>query len=118
MSYIYNLFASKNKIIIDNNEDQENIDQDENDKIKDNSNELEVISDEKLESESDSDLETVINSDVESEEDEDSDVDTDEDDEFEVSSTTTRGLVSAFSKYTSNRVSNRIVLNRFINLIA
>jgi hypothetical protein len=40
-------------------------------------------------------------------------------DEFEVSSTaTTRGLVSAFSKYTSNRVSNRIVLNRFINLIA
>ena len=45
-------------------------------------------------------------------------LDTDEDDEFEVSSTTTRGLVSAFSKYTSNRVSNRIVLNRFINLIA
>ena len=43
---------------------------------------------------------------------------TDEDDEFEVSSTTTRSLVSAFSKYTSNRVSNRIVLNRFINLIA
>jgi hypothetical protein len=45
-------------------------------------------------------------------------LDTDEDDEFEVSSTTTRGLVTAFSKYTSNRVSNRIVLNRFINLIA
>ena len=45
-------------------------------------------------------------------------LDTDEDDEFEVTSTTTRGLVSAFSKYTSNRVSNRIVLNRFINLIA
>jgi hypothetical protein len=45
-------------------------------------------------------------------------LDTDEGDEFEVSSTTTRGLVSAFSKYTSNRVSNRIVLNRFINLIA
>ena len=45
-------------------------------------------------------------------------LDTDEDDEFEVSSTTTRSLVSAFSKYTSNRVSNRIVLNRFINLIA
>ena len=45
-------------------------------------------------------------------------LDTDEDDEFEVTSTTTRGLVSAFSKYTGNRVSNRIVLNRFINLIA
>jgi hypothetical protein len=45
-------------------------------------------------------------------------LDTDEDDEFEVTSTTTRGLVSAFAKYTSNRVSNRIVLNRFINLIA
>jgi hypothetical protein len=45
-------------------------------------------------------------------------LDTDEDDEFEVTSTTTRSLVSAFSKYTSNRVSNRIVLNRFINLIA
>jgi hypothetical protein len=45
-------------------------------------------------------------------------LDTDEDDEFEVTSTTTRGLVSAFTKYTGNRVSNRIVLNRFINLIA
>jgi hypothetical protein len=45
-------------------------------------------------------------------------LDTDEDDEFEVTSTTTRSLVSAFSKYTGNRVSNRIVLNRFINLIA
>lgn len=45
-------------------------------------------------------------------------LDTDEDDEFEVTSTTTRGLVSAFSKYTGNRISNRIVLNRFINLIA
>lgn len=45
-------------------------------------------------------------------------LDTDEDDEFEVSSTTTRSLVSAFSKYRNNRVTNRIVLNRFINLIA
>ena len=45
-------------------------------------------------------------------------LDTDEDGSFEVSSTTTRGLVSAFSKYTGNRVSNRIVLNRFINLVA
>jgi hypothetical protein len=45
-------------------------------------------------------------------------LDTDEDDEFEVTSTTTRGLVSAFSKYTGNRVSTRIVLTRFINLIA
>ena len=45
-------------------------------------------------------------------------LDTDDEEGFEVSSTTTRGLVSAFSKYTGNRVSNRIVLNRFINLIA
>jgi hypothetical protein len=45
-------------------------------------------------------------------------LDTDEDDEFEVTTTTTRGLVSAFSKYRGNRVTNRVVLNRFINLIA
>jgi hypothetical protein len=45
-------------------------------------------------------------------------LDTDDEDEFEVTSTTTRGLVSAFSKYTGSRVSNRVVLNRFINLIA
>ena len=45
-------------------------------------------------------------------------IDTDEDDEFEVTNTTTRGLVNAFSKYTGGRISNRIVLNRFINLIA
>jgi hypothetical protein len=44
-------------------------------------------------------------------------LDTDDEDGFEVSSTTTRGLVSAFTKYTGNRVSNRIVLNRFINFI-
>lgn len=44
-------------------------------------------------------------------------IDTDEEDEFEVTTNTTRGLVSAFSKYTGNRISNRIVLNRFINLI-
>ena len=31
---------------------------------------------------------------------------------------TTRGLVSAFSKYTKNRLSNRVVLNRFIGMIA
>ena len=31
---------------------------------------------------------------------------------------TTRGLVSAFAKYTNGRVSNRILLNRFIGLIA
>jgi hypothetical protein len=45
-------------------------------------------------------------------------LDTDEDSEFEVTSTTTRGMVSAFSKYTGNKVSSRVVLNRFINLIA
>ena len=31
---------------------------------------------------------------------------------------TTRGLVSAFTKYSSNRVSSRVVLNRFIGLIS
>ena len=31
---------------------------------------------------------------------------------------TTRGLVTAFTKYTGNRLNNRVVLNRFIKLIA
>jgi hypothetical protein len=44
-------------------------------------------------------------------------MDIDEDTEFEVKSTSTRSLVSAFGKYTSNRVHNRTVLNKFINLI-
>lgn len=38
--------------------------------------------------------------------------------EFEVSSNTTRGLISSFSKYTGNKIGSRLVLNRFINLIA
>jgi hypothetical protein len=45
-------------------------------------------------------------------------MDTDEDIEFEVKSQTTRGLVSAFSKYTGNRLNNRVVLNRFIGMIS
>jgi hypothetical protein len=46
-------------------------------------------------------------------------LDTEEDAEFEVKeNATTRGLVSAFSKYTGNRLSNRVVLNRFIGMIA
>lgn len=45
-------------------------------------------------------------------------IDTDDEEEFEVTNTSTRGLVNAFSKYTGGRISNRIVLNRFINLIA
>jgi hypothetical protein len=44
-------------------------------------------------------------------------LDTDEDAEIEVKSSTTKGLVSAFSKYTGNRVSSRVVLNRFIGMI-
>lgn len=45
-------------------------------------------------------------------------MDTDEDVEFEVKeNATTKSLVSAFSKYTSNRISNRVVLNKFINQI-
>jgi hypothetical protein len=34
------------------------------------------------------------------------------------STTTTRGLVSAFTKYTGGRVRNRVVLNRFIGMIS
>lgn len=46
-----------------------------------------------------------------------SSMDTD-DDELIVNSTTTRGLVSAFSKYTGGKVNSRIILNRFIKMIA
>jgi len=46
-------------------------------------------------------------------------MDTDDDVEFVVKeNATTRGLVSAFSKYAGNRLSNRVVLNRFIEMIA
>jgi hypothetical protein len=46
-------------------------------------------------------------------------LDTEEDTELEVKeNATTRGLVSAFKKYAGARVSNRVVLNRFIGLIA
>jgi hypothetical protein len=46
-------------------------------------------------------------------------LDTDEDVEFEVKeNATTRGLVSAFSKFAGNRLSNRVVLNRFIGMIS
>ena len=46
-------------------------------------------------------------------------LDTDDDVTFEVKeNTTTRGLVSAFSKFAGNRLNNRVVLNRFIGLIS
>lgn len=46
-------------------------------------------------------------------------LDTDEDVEFVVKENAkTRGLVSAFSKYAGNRLANRVVLNRFIGMIA
>lgn len=46
-------------------------------------------------------------------------LDVDDDVEFVVKeNATTRGLVSAFSKYTKNRLNNRVVLNRFIGMIA
>lgn len=46
-------------------------------------------------------------------------LDTEENAGFEVKeNATTRGLVSAFSKYTGGRVANRVVLNRFIGLIS
>ena len=46
-------------------------------------------------------------------------LDVEDDVEFTVKeNATTRGLVSAFSKYTKNRLLNRVVLNRFIGMIA
>jgi hypothetical protein len=46
-------------------------------------------------------------------------LDTDDDVGFEVKeNATTRGLVSAFSKYAGNRLANRVVLNRFVEMIA
>jgi hypothetical protein len=46
-------------------------------------------------------------------------LDTDDEVTFEVKeNATTRGLVSAFSKYAGNRLNNRVVLNRFIGMIA
>jgi hypothetical protein len=46
-------------------------------------------------------------------------LDTEEDTTFEVrENATTRGLVSAFSKYAGGRVTNRVVLNRFIGMIS
>ena len=46
-------------------------------------------------------------------------LDVDEETELVVKeNATTRGLVSAFSKYTKNRLNNRVVLNRFIGMIA
>lgn len=46
-------------------------------------------------------------------------LDTEADDSFEVKeNATTRGLVSAFTKYAGGRVANRVILNRFIGLIA
>ena len=44
---------------------------------------------------------------------------TDDDNTFEVKeNATTRGLVSAFTKYAGGRVANRVVLNRFIGMIS
>lgn len=45
------------------------------------------------------------------------DLDTEEEEFVVKENATTRGLVSAFSKYTGGRVSSRIVLNKFIGLI-
>jgi hypothetical protein len=46
-------------------------------------------------------------------------MDTDEEVEFEVKeNATTKGLVTAFNKYTKGRLNNRVVLNRFIGLIS
>ena len=46
-------------------------------------------------------------------------ISSDEDEEFEIESgATTRKFVSAFAKYTSGRLANRVVLNRFVGMIA
>lgn len=43
---------------------------------------------------------------------------TTDDEELEIKSTTTRGMVSAFKKYTKGNIANRVILNRFIGLIS
>ena len=46
-------------------------------------------------------------------------MDTEEQGEFEVKeNATTRGIASAFAKYSGNKLSSRVVLNRFIGMIA
>lgn len=46
-------------------------------------------------------------------------LDTDDDEELTFKeNSTTRGMVTAFSKYTANKISSRVVLNRFIGLIS
>lgn len=46
-------------------------------------------------------------------------LDTSDNDEFKVKeNVTTRGLISAFSKYTKGRLTSRVVLNRFVEMIA
>lgn len=46
-------------------------------------------------------------------------MDTDDDNELVVKeNATTRGLVTAFSKYAKDRIQNRVILNRFIGMIA
>ena len=45
-------------------------------------------------------------------------LDTEDDVTFEVKENATkRGIVSAFTKYAGNRINNRVILNRFINMI-
>ena len=46
-------------------------------------------------------------------------LDTDADVEFDTGGkTTTRSIVTAFTKYAGNRHNNRVILNRFIGMIA
>ena len=46
-------------------------------------------------------------------------LDTDDEEELTFKeNATTRGMVSAFSKYTGNKISSRVILNRFIGLIS
>ena len=45
-------------------------------------------------------------------------LDVDDEAELEVKSQTTRGLVSAFKKYSKGHIQNRVVLNRFVEMIA
>ena len=48
-----------------------------------------------------------------------SDIEEDDEDTFEVAENATRrGIASAFAKFNAGKMSNRVVLNRFINLIA
>lgn len=45
-------------------------------------------------------------------------LDTEADDELEITSTNTRSIVTSFKNFNKNRIGNRVILNRFVDLIS